>query len=237
MYPILLSIGKINFYSYGFFVAMAFIGCYFVMYLIAKKQKLPVDNLLEKLLLVFLVGVIVSRVSFIMLYPQYFSDWQEYFYLWQGGLTSFGGMLGGFIAFIILFWKKLIYWLDIFILGFFAGAVTWRIGCFLTGDHPTVSSTVWYAINNHAPAILFELALSFLGFIILSIIYKHKWLVVGQLMFLGFVWYGLTRIIVDRWRDDPLYFDGNWTGGQIAGLVLVCFGIIGMIVMWARKKG
>lgn len=235
MYPILFSISNINFYSYGFFVALAFIVCYLVLYLLAKKEKLPIHNLLEKLLLVFLIGVIFSRISFVILYPQLFNNWKEYFYFWQGGLISFGGMLGGIIAFVFFFKQKLLRWLDIFTLGFFIGAVSWRIGCFLSGEHPTVSSTAWYAISGHAPAILFEMIASLAAFIIFSFIYQKKWIEKGVLIFYGLIWYGLTRVVVDRWRDDPFVW-GEWRGGQIVGVFLVLVGIISIIAMWYKKQ-
>ena len=107
MYPILFSIGKINFYSYGFFASLAFIAGYLVIYQLFKKDGHKTDDLVDKCLLIFIAAVLVSRLAFYLVYHDQFNHWYELFYIWQGGMISFGGLLGGLISYGYFYKKNL----------------------------------------------------------------------------------------------------------------------------------
>ena len=233
MYPVLFSIKGVNFYSYGFFVSLAFLTCYFIFYFLSRKNSMSTNLLFEKMFIVLFSGVIGARIMYAILYPTYFSSIIDIFKIWEGGLVSFGGILGGFIALIIIFYKKLWQYLDIFAVSFLAAAGTWRIGCFLTGDHPSIFSANWYAINYEVPTILFELLLSYLGFLVSYFIFNHKILKSGYLFFLVFCWYGATRLLVDRWRIDDVIL--GLKSGQFAGLMMLLLGLIGITCLYFFK--
>lgn len=231
MYPILFSIGKINFYTYGFFVSLALIANFIVIYFLAKKKGLPIKDLLERLLGVFAVGAIFGHLSYFFSYPDDFSHWYEIFYIWAG-LTSFGGIIGGVLAIIFLFKKNLWAWVDIIAIGFWLGVGIWRIGCVLVGDHPGIVSSAWYSVNGEISQPLFE---SILGFILAGLsfwVYRKKLFPAGYLMFFSLFLYGVIRIIIDQWRVDPMI--GIFHPGQIVGIIFVIIGVIG--IMWLKNK-
>lgn len=229
MYPILFSIKGVNFYSYGFFVSIAFLVTYVMFYHLFKIRNLKTNYLFEKMFLIFLFGVIGARISYFLLYYRQFNAWYDIFKIWEGGMTSFGGIVFGFLTFLYLFKKNIWLVLDSSIVAFLAGATVWRVGCFLTGDHPGIFSTAWYSINYEAPAILFELILSFIGFLISYFLFRKNILKTGYLFFIFWCWYGIERIFVDNFRADPLYY--SLRGGQIAGIVMLIFGLIGIIIL------
>jgi len=229
MNPILFTILGVNFYAYGLFVALAFLTCYFLMNYLTQKNKLSNNLLLEKLLGVLLGGIIFSRILFYLLYDIGTLPWFSIFNLNQGGMVSFGGIVGGFILFFIIFRKNIWQYADIMGISFIGAAAVWRLGCLIAHDHPGIFSTAWYAINFEAPAILFEIVGSTIGFILFSFIYSKKYFNSGILFFLILSWYGLTRIIVDAFRDDPLIY--NFRGGQIAGIIMILTSIIGILIL------
>jgi phosphatidylglycerol---prolipoprotein diacylglyceryl transferase len=235
MHPILFTIGGVNFYSYGFFVAMSFFVTYLVFLKLTIDKKFADKLLFEKMLMVLAAGIIGARIMYFILYHQEFSHWYDIFKLWQGGMVSFGGILGGIIAFGIIFKRKLWEYLDIFGVSFLAGAAVWRIGCFMAGDHQGIFSNSWYAINHQVPAILFEIAGSLLGFILFFVLYKKNiFKNFGYLFFSVWIWYGAERLIVDHFRLDPLIW--GLRSGQIAGIVMMILGIIGIIYLKFFKR-
>jgi len=230
MKPILFSIQGVNFYSYGLFVALAFLICYLVVWFVSYKKKMIDKLLFEKLLLVLAAGIIFARILFYILYDIGSLPWYSIFNPTIGGMVSFGGLIGGFILFIILFRKNLWKWMDIFSLGFLAGAAIWRIGCFLSHDHPGIFTTAWYGINYEAPAILFEIIVSAVGFAIFMFIYKKIKLIPGILFFMVFGWYGLGRIFIDNFREDGIFL-WHLKGGQFAGIIMLVIALIGILII------
>lgn len=234
MHPILFTIGKTNFYSYGFFASLAFIAGYMVVHLIYQKEKQPTENLIDKILLVFIVGIIVSRLAFFIIYRDLFSSWWQVFYIWQGGLISYGGLVGGLATYILLFRKKLLHNLDILALAFLIGDFFWRIGCTFAGDHPTIATSSWLAINSHVPAPLLEGIGGLFGFVVFLIVYQKTRLKNGLLFSMIIFYYGLIRLIVDHWRIDSMV--GNLTNGQFTGMVMMILGAIAILSMILYDK-
>lgn len=234
-HPILFTIGGVNFYSYGFFVAMSFLSTYAVFSYLFRKNKYFDRFLFEKLLIVLLAGFLGARIMYFVLYFDKFDTIADFFRFWIGGYVSFGGIIGGFIALAIIFRKKLLAHLDIFGVSFLAGATVWRIGCFLAHDHPGVFSTSWYAINYEAPAILFEILLSLLGFIIFFIIYNKQIIKIPGIIFCSvFAYYGLERIFTDIFRDDPIFW--SLRTGQWAGIIMLTIGLLAIIYILLKKR-
>jgi phosphatidylglycerol:prolipoprotein diacylglycerol transferase len=232
MRPILFTIGNVNFYSYGLMAGLAFLAFTMVVIYFAKLEKIYFNELFDRLIIMLFGALIGARVIYIIAYYYQFNNWYEIFYFWQGGLVSFGGMLGVIALTLILFKKDKFKWLDIFMLGFLAGLFFWRMGCFLAGDHPTVLSNVFFAINGFFPAILFESLLGLIGFIIFYFLYFKLRKNPGIIFFLGLCYYGAVRIFVDAFRVDAVYW--NLKTGQLTGILLVIVGIIGIIL--TRKK-
>lgn len=234
MSPILFSFGKIHFYSYGFFASLAFIAGYLVVYKLFPFQGKKPADLLDKCLMVFLLAIIVSRLSYFILYHQQFDPWWEVFYIWQGGLTSYGGFVGGLLAYSWYFRKNLRTNLDILAIAFLAGLFWWRIGCTLSGDHPTLASQAWYAINGHLPVPLWESLSGLAGFLLTLGLYKRAILQAGYIFALVVIYYGLIRLVIDHWRIDPMI--GSLTTGQFSGIIMAILGIIALLNMIVYDK-
>lgn len=229
MYQILFSIGNINFYSYGLFAALAFIVGFCVIEKLYRFKHLNTNNLLDKYFIIIIFSIIFSRLAFFIVYYNHFSNWYEIFYIWQGGLISYGGMIGALLA---ILWKfKINIWqnLDIISIGFLLGTFFWRIGCTLTGEHPTVVSNSWLSIQGHVPVPLLEAVGGLVGFIIAMYVYKKYKLIAGYLFCIVTIYYGLVRLIIDQWRIDNRI--GSLTVGQVSGIVLIVLGIITIVYL------
>lgn len=234
MRPVLFSIGNINFYSYGLMAGLAFLVFTIITLRLAKFEKIYFNELFDRLIVLLFGALIGARIVYIIAYYYQFNNWYEMFYFWQGGLVSFGGMFGVIVLTLVLFKKDKLKWLDIFMLGFLAGLFFWRMGCFLAGDHPTILSNSFFAINGFFPAILFESLLGLLGFTILYFLYFKLKKFPGIIFFLGICYYGAVRIFVDAFRVDAIYL--GLKTGQITGIMLVIAGIVGIILINRRYR-
>lgn len=235
MHPILFSLGKIHFYSFGFFASLAFIAGFLIIQYSFKKLGKKTENLIDKLLVVFLIAILTARVSYFVIYYNQFDYWWEIFYFWRGGMISYGGLIGGLIAYAGIFRKNLRANLDILAIAFLLGLFFWRIGCTLAGDHPTLNSNAWFAINQYIPVTLFESISGLIGFFIAWIIVSKKILKNGYLFNLVIIYYGLIRFIIDRWRIDPML--GNFSTGQISGIIMIVLGTIAISSLLLYDKG
>ena len=234
MYPILFSIGKINFYSYGLMAGIAFLASSLVIVAFAKKEKLFFEALFDRLIICFIAGIVVARLSYFIVYFNQFQHLYDFFTVWEVGMISYGGILGGLIAYILFFRKNLWRWLDFLAIGFTLGLFFWRMGCFLSGDHPQVNYTGLIAINGEFPAILIESLSGFLGFGIFTQIYKKIGKYCGITFFAVLAYYGFMRILVDHFRIDPLLW--GLKTGQIVGIIFALVGIIGIIVLSIKRR-
>lgn len=235
MQPILFSLGKIHFYSYGFFASLAFITGFLIIEYFFRKRGKKTENLIDKLLVVFLIAILAARVSYFAVYYNQFNHWWEIFYFWQDGLISYGGLIGGLVTYAWIFRKNLRSNLDILAMAFLMGLFFWRIGCTLAGDHLTLISNDWFAINQHIPVTLFESISGLIGFFMAWIIVSKKILKNGYLFNFVIIYYGLIRFIIDQWRVDPMI--GKFTTGQISGIVMIILGIIVISGLILYDKG
>ncbi len=245
MYPILFSIGSVNFYTHGLMIALgALIGGTIVFYL-AKKENLSRKFLFETLVYSLFLGIIGARIAYVIVYYYQFSNWYEMGLFWYGGLVSFGGMIGGFLAGGLILWRRkenVLKWFDIGVIGFLFGWAIGKIGCLLSADTPGIASKVKIAIGGQIPVALFESIWAIcLGFLLLYLfLYQRGWLAklkVGFLFLIGLAGYALGRFVIDFWRIDQIIVL-KLKSGQIASLIL--FLIIAVLIylyIFKRPKG
>ncbi len=118
MHPILIEFGSITIYSYGFFVAAAFLMGLAIAAWQAKLNGLDY-SLVPDLGFYLILGAIVgSRLLYVLIHPEYF--WENPLYIlqfWKGGLVFLGGVssrvvlpLGkkGILSTFLLVWARAI---------------------------------------------------------------------------------------------------------------------------------
>ncbi len=94
MFPILLNIGTFPVHSYGFLIAVGFLLAVWVSKREAQRLGLPPERLVDLGFWSLLVGMIGSRILYVVtLYPYYHDHPLQSLYVWEGGLVFFGGPL------------------------------------------------------------------------------------------------------------------------------------------------
>lgn len=243
MYPILFSLGKIHVFTHGLFMALGGITGGLVIFFLAKKQHLKTDFILDLCFYALLAGIIGSRILYVILYYSDFSSFKEVFFIWNGGLVSYGGIIGGLtISWLFLKAKKepVLKWFDIGIIGLMVGWAFGRIGCLLNGDSYGIISFSKIAIWDRIPTQIFEsiwsLIIAFLFvFVGLKINNKMK-LPDGVIFFVGLFMYAIGRFIIDFWRDEPTTIWFMKTG-QFGSLLVLIFVILALSYLLKRERG
>lgn len=232
MYPILFSIGSVNFYTHGVAIALgAFLGGLVIFYL-AKKEGLSRKNLFDLLVYSLFLGIIGARIVYLIFYYYQFPNWKEMLLIWYGGLVSFGGIIGGFLAAGLILRKRgenILKWFDIGIIGLYVGWIFGKIGCLLSGDTLGIISQSKIAIWGQIPVALFEpiwAGLLIIGLYLLLV--QKRWQLKNGFIFLvGLAGYALGRFVIDFWRVGRIIIL-HLKSSQLAslGIILICLIII-----------
>lgn len=248
MHPILIKIGPITVYSYGFFIAAAFLLALIFTYYQAKKNGLSYKIVPDLGFYLILSGIIGSRILYILYKPKYFiTNPLAMIQFWKGGLVFIGGALGATLfAWLYLhrkkepFWK----WADSFAPGIALGQGIGRIGCLMAGCCFGKKSDLPWAITFQNPESLAPLNIAlhptqayhslagFITFIFLLSIKRHL-KKSGQLFGLLLMCYSLLRFYIEFYRGDFREYWGALSVTQWLSLIVF---IVGITIFIYRKK-
>lgn len=211
MIPILFSWGPVKIYSFGVMILCGLFLSLFLMRRVSRRDGFPGDDTSFDLVFVtVMAGFLGARVLYIL------QNWQWYlenpgavFFIWEGGLTFYGGMIGSLAA-LFLFMKKRgippLKGLDFLIPYVALTQAFGRIGCFLNGcclgKECALPWAVVYPGSDHAvhPAQLYEAVyvMGLYGF--LAMLYAKKKFN-GQVICAYMMAYAAGRFIVEFFRD------------------------------------
>ncbi len=199
-----------------------------------------------------LMGIIGSRLYYVAFSWSYYSNHIiEIFKVWEGGLAIHGAVIFGAIT-IISYCKKYkvnaYRMLDIVFPFVMLSQALGRWGNFFnqeaygpitTFEHLQKLHIPEFIINGmhingnyYTPTFLYESLWCLLGFILLMIIRRLKYIKIGQVTGTYFIWYSVFRFIIEGYRQDSLMFYGF----RIAQLVSVVLFILGIIIVSVQSR-
>ena len=99
MHPILLKIGSITLYTYGFFVALGFFTAMTIARIFAKKNNIDPQLITDLVFTILVSALIGSRLLYVIINFEYYkNDLIAIFKLWDGGLVFYGGFIASVIG-------------------------------------------------------------------------------------------------------------------------------------------
>jgi len=245
-----ISIGPLNFYTWGFFFGLAFAVGYFLTLYRAKKKNISVQQILILTWIIFLGAALGSRVAYLLQFPnQLLSDVSLLWRFYQGGLMIWGGILGA----ILFFWlyvkiAKMDFWemADLFTPAVALGIGIGRIGCFLINDHIGAATSLPWGIlwpdgiSRH-PVALYESLVGFALFAIfwylpfnkLRVFLKSK--PAGSLFLLFLASYAAIRFFLDFLRASKVILaDPRWLG--LTSSQWISLGVFIFVLLFLIKR-
>ncbi|GAA3944610.1 prolipoprotein diacylglyceryl transferase [Litoribacillus peritrichatus] len=244
--PVALELGPLKVHWYGIMYLVGFAGAYWLLNLRAKKSGSWTSEQVSDLVFWGAMGVILGgRIGYVLFYnfSHFLSDPLSLFYIWEGGMSFHGGLIGVMSSLYIYgrrinktFFEMMDFVAPVVPVGLGAG----RIGNFIGGElWGRVSDVPWAMVFPRGgdlprhPSQLYQFALEGVAlFVILwwfSAKPRPRMAVSG--LFLAF--YGLFRFIVEfaRQPDEHLGFIyGGWlTMGQLLSTPMI---LLGVAVVW-----
>ncbi len=252
MHPIAFAIGSLTIRWYGIMIAVSIAISITVIYVESQHQGLNTDDVLDMAIVAVIGGVLGARIGWIMTSPNvvwYLAHPLRILAIWEGGLSYFGGILGGVAAAYFLirrrrmgFWRMADLVAPLLALSFGIG----KIGCWLNGCCNGTATTSWLGViftnpvsesdilNQKVwPAQLFNSASGFLVFAVLFWIVRKRKRYDGQVFIWYLYLYGATSFVVEFFRYIPVHVLGL-TPNQWTDIVIIILGVIASVILKRR---
>jgi phosphatidylglycerol---prolipoprotein diacylglyceryl transferase len=254
VHPILIEIGPLRIFSYGFMLALSFwIGIILAARRAAKRGVNP-DQIYDMSIILILAAVIGSRMLYILTHRADYRSFIDIVALWQGGATFYGGFILAVAGAAVYIRRRRLSFLSVadacapsVALGFFFT----RIGCFLSGccfGHPTTSvfgvvfppqSPAGYYCAGLAvhPTQLYDSLYGLVTACVL-LIADRKRPFTGFTFGLLCVLYGAGRFTIDfyRYYEKSAMVGKHMTVSQIMSLGLIAGGVLILGALSARAR-
>ncbi|HDG5454426.1 prolipoprotein diacylglyceryl transferase [Staphylococcus aureus] len=250
--PVAFNLGPLSVRWYGIIIAVGILLGYFVAQRALVKAGLHKDTLVDIIFYSALFGFIAARIYFVIFqWPYYAENPSEIIKIWHGGIAIHGGLIGGFIAGVIVCKVKNLNPFqigDIIAPSIILAQGIGRWGNFMNHEaHGGPVSRAFleqlhlpnFIIENmyingqyYHPTFLYESIWDVAGFIILVNIRKH--LKLGETFFLYLTWYSIGRFFIEGLRTDSLMLTSNIRVAQLVSILLILISI--SLIVYRRIK-
>lgn len=250
--PVAFNLGPLSVRWYGIIIAVGILLGYFVAQRALVKARLHKDTLVDIIFYSALFGFIAARIYFVIFqWPYYAENPGEIIKIWHGGIAIHGGLIGGFIAGVIVCKVKNLNPFqigDIVAPSIILAQGIGRWGNFMNHEaHGGPVSRAFleqlhlpnFIIENmyingqyYHPTFLYESIWDVAGFIILVNIRKH--LKLGETFFLYLTWYSIGRFFIEGLRTDSLMLTSNIRVAQLVSILLILISI--SLIVYRRIK-
>ena len=254
--PTIFSIYGFELRWYSVLILIALIISYFLISSESKRFHIRKEFLFNLMFWTVIWGIIGARLYYVAFnFDYYAKHLSEIYKVWNGGLAIHGGLIFGF--FIILFYchkyqvntKKI---LDICAPAVILSQAIGRWGNFFNQEafgsaieyHTLVKFKIipQFVIDNmyidgayHLPMFYFESILCLIGFIIMIVLRRTKYIHNGQIFSIYLIWYGFIRYFIEMFRTDSLLL-GNMKIAQVISVAMILIGLYILIVQSRKPK-
>jgi phosphatidylglycerol---prolipoprotein diacylglyceryl transferase len=256
MHPILFKIGSFELKSFGVMVMIGVLaGSWWLGRALARLKIAGREEVGDLVTVAIIAGFLGARLLYLAVHPEAFTDWYSPIALWQGGIVSVGGFLGGAAG--AIWWarrrKASIPLLgDAMLPALFLGQTFGRIGCLLVGDDygrpwngpwavtfPAIEGSLMPPHLIGVPLHPTQLYLSLMDLVIFAV---TAWLLGrrrfdGQVMCITILLYAVGRFLVEYTRGDDeargiygAFSTAQWTSVLLVPLALALY------MRWSRRR-
>jgi len=242
--PIMFELFSIKLYWYGFMYALSFIIIDYLIVTASKNKKIILSkDQAEKFTIVILIFAILGgRIGYILFYDfnYYSSNIIKVFYLWEGGMSFHGGLIGVAAGALYLANQNTLKFFEIAdIVCLYApiGLFFGRVGNFINSELYGIKTSgswgvVFPVIDSYPrhPSMLYEALLEGVILFIILFIINQKKVFAGIISGYFLLFYGIFRFFVEfvRLPDAHIgYIYYDWvTMGQLLTIPMLIIGLI-----------
>ena len=245
----LFGIEGLNIAWYGVIIASGMVLGLLLASLRAKNRGYHPDVILDFVLLAIPLAVIGARLYYVAF------EWQDYadnllkiFAVNQGGLAIYGGVIGGFLAALILSKAKKFPFLtliDLAVPSLILGQSIGRWGNFINQEafgalvtNPNLQffplAVYIQALGEWHQATFFYESMWNMALFFIVLVLADRRAKDGTLLATYFIGYGIGRCLIEGLRTDSLYLFANIRVSQLLSAILV---VVGIVILLLIKKG
>lgn len=243
--PIAIKLGPVKVAWYGIIIVIGMMLAIFLTIKEAEKRGVSEDFIIDTAFWAIPIGILGARLYYVLFeLDVYLSNPIRIFYIWEGGLAIYGGIIAGFLTFYYRSKKEnipLLLLTDITIPYLLLAQGIGRWGNFVNQEaHGGEVSRQFledlmlpeFIIEGmniggtyYHPTFLYESVWSLIGVaVILVIRNREKFLLRGETTASYFIWYGIGRLFIEGMRTDSLYM-GPFRVSQIVSVILILTGV------------
>jgi phosphatidylglycerol:prolipoprotein diacylglycerol transferase len=259
--PVALSLGPVAIHWYGLTYLMAFL--LFVLLARLRLRQEPYASLAQKglwsnqdiddLMTYGVLGVVLGgRIGYCLFYqPSYYAAHPlEIIYIWQGGMSFHGGMLGVISAMALVAWRRKRPWLEI--TDFIApcvptGLAAGRVGNFINGElwgRAASADLPWAMVFPQSgsdmprhPSQIYQFLLEGLLLFVVLWWLARKPRPTGWISGMFLIGYGATRFTAEYFREPDAHLGLLSMGLSMGQWLCVPMLIAGAgLVWWSQRK-
>ena len=255
MDPVMFRLFGLDIRWYSILILIGMIVGFFLAEKEAKKFKYPKDLIFNIAFWAIIMGIIGARVYYVIFNISYYkNNLLEVFAIWNGGLAIHGGLIAGTLT-VIFFARKyhlnFLKLLDIAVPSIILAQAIGRWGNFFNGEAHGIATTYTQLKNlfvpefiiegmniggiYYLPTFYFESLWCLLGFVVLILIRKYKYIKIGATTSIYLMWYSLGRFFIEAWRTDSLML-GGFKVAQIISIIMFITGLTYLIILSRKGK-
>ena len=255
MNPVMFSIFGIEIKWYSIMILIGIVLGIFLVQKEAKRFNITKETIFDIAFYAIIFGIIGARIYYVLFNISYYKyNLLEILAVWNGGLAIHGGLIGGALAIFIYSKKKNINFLkliDMVSPAVIIAQAIGRWGNFFNSEAHGFAVTYAklkeifipeFIINGmkiggiyYLPTFYFEFLWCILGFIVLIIIRRIKYIKVGTTTCIYLMWYSFGRFFIEAWRTDSLMI-GGFKIAQIISMILFIGSLIYLIYLSRKGK-
>ncbi len=242
MYPILFHFGPLTIYSYGFFLAIAYLAGTFFFWREGRKRGYKEEKLIDFSVVILLSAIIGGRILYSLINFNLFStNFWRIFYFWEGGFAYYGSFILVFLAgaYLIRKWKWDFFQVaDIAVQAVLLATFFGKIGSFLAGnDYGAITKfplgvVYTFLEGPRHPVQIYEAIFSLVLFIFLYRFYQDRLKMLSQfrsgaVFFYYLLFWSLGRLVFEQLRGDSTYL-GPFRLASLLALGVAIFSMLGL---------